>query len=95
MLRLQVTPILSKIVNIDSQLVKQPVRTYRTRINQGARKFDVRPKDDEIKVTPPPGVARYVFNRNPRNLERLSIANKGDGWFMDNKGKSFWHKLVL
>lgn len=94
MLRFQVTPILSKIVNLDLQLVKQPVRTYQDRINELDRRLDVRPKDEEINITPPPGVGLYVYNRNPRNLERLSIANKSHGWNMDNEGRTFWHKFV-
>ncbi|XP_030032747.2 39S ribosomal protein L18, mitochondrial [Manduca sexta] len=34
-------------------------------------------------------------NRNPRNLERMRIAQKPDGYHLDKPGKRYWHKLVL
>ncbi|KAL4713636.1 hypothetical protein ACJJTC_002983 [Scirpophaga incertulas] len=34
-------------------------------------------------------------NRNPRNLERMRIARKPDGYHLDNPGRKYWHKLVL
>ncbi|XP_072934223.1 large ribosomal subunit protein uL18m [Epargyreus clarus] len=34
-------------------------------------------------------------NRNPRNLERLRIARKPDGYHLDNPGRKFWHKIQL
>lgn len=94
MLRFQVTRIFSKLVDLDSQIVKQPIRTYRKATYECERARDVKPKD-EVELTPPPGVGQFVYNRNPRNLERLSIANKGHGWVMDNDGRTFWHKFVL
>lgn len=39
--------------------------------------------------------ARYIVNRNPRNLERLRIAYKNDGYHLEKPGRSFWHKLEL
>jgi len=38
---------------------------------------------------------KYLINRNPRNLERLRIAYKPKGYFLEKPGRSFWHKLVL
>lgn len=37
--------------------------------------------------------AEFV-NRNPRNLERIRIARKPDGYHLDRPGKKFWHKYV-
>jgi hypothetical protein len=34
----------------------------------------------------------FANNRNPRNLERLRIAEKADGWDLEMPGKSFWNK---
>ncbi|CAH0713543.1 unnamed protein product, partial [Brenthis ino] len=34
-------------------------------------------------------------NRNPRNLERMRIARKPDGYHLDKPGRKFWHILVL
>lgn len=36
-----------------------------------------------------------VRNRNPRNLERLRIARKPDGFHLDKPIRSFWHKLEI
>ncbi|XP_041971685.1 39S ribosomal protein L18, mitochondrial [Aricia agestis] len=38
--------------------------------------------------------AEFV-NRNPRNLERMRIARKPDGYHLEKPGRKFWHKLVL
>lgn len=35
---------------------------------------------------------RYMVNRNPRNLEKLCIAMKPDGYHLDNPGRRFWNK---
>lgn len=39
--------------------------------------------------------AKYVFNRNPRNLEKLRIAYKPSGYHLDQPGRSFWHKYSI
>ncbi|XP_049879202.1 39S ribosomal protein L18, mitochondrial [Pectinophora gossypiella] len=39
--------------------------------------------------------APEFVNRNPRNLERMRIARKPDGYHLDNPGKKYWHKLFL
>ncbi|KAK2585173.1 hypothetical protein KPH14_008672 [Odynerus spinipes] len=36
-----------------------------------------------------------VRNRNPRNLERLRIARKPEGYHLDKPDRSFWHKLEI
>lgn len=38
----------------------------------------------------PPG--QYVYNRNPRNLEKLRIAYKPAGYHLEKPGREFWHK---
>ncbi|XP_058464330.1 large ribosomal subunit protein uL18m [Malaya genurostris] len=38
---------------------------------------------------------RYLVNRNPRNLERLRIACKPDGYHLEKPGRNYWHKLDL
>uniref|UniRef100_A0A224XY95 Large ribosomal subunit protein uL18m n=1 Tax=Panstrongylus lignarius TaxID=156445 RepID=A0A224XY95_9HEMI len=38
---------------------------------------------------------KYVYNRNPRNLEKLCIAYKPDGWHLEKPGRSYWHKLYV
>ncbi|XP_035448390.2 39S ribosomal protein L18, mitochondrial [Spodoptera frugiperda] len=35
------------------------------------------------------------INRNPRNLEKIRIARKPDGYHLEAAGRKFWHKLVL
>lgn len=46
-----------------------------------------------------PKLARFsssapaVFiNRNPRNLERMRIARKPNGYHLEKPGRQFWHK---
>lgn len=34
----------------------------------------------------------YLVNRNPRNLEKIRIGYKPDGYHLDTPGRSFWHK---
>lgn len=36
--------------------------------------------------------AEYVYNRNPRNLEKLRIAYKPAGYHLEKPGREFWHK---
>ncbi|KAL9915036.1 39S ribosomal protein L18, mitochondrial [Glossina fuscipes] len=45
----------------------------------------IAPKEDAI----------YMINRNPRNLERLRIGYKPDGFHLEKPGRSFWHKLEV
>ncbi|ENN71560.1 39S ribosomal protein L18, mitochondrial-like [Dendroctonus ponderosae] len=42
-----------------------------------------------------PNLAPVFVNRNPRNLERLRIGYKPDGYHVDNPGRNYWHKLNL
>jgi large subunit ribosomal protein L18 len=39
-----------------------------------------------------PSYAQFVYNRNPRNLEKLRIAYKPAGYHLDKPGREFWHK---
>nr|CAD7446922.1 unnamed protein product [Timema bartmani] len=34
------------------------------------------------------------FNKNPRNLERLRIAYKCEGYSLEKPGRNFWHKFI-
>lgn len=34
----------------------------------------------------------YLINRNPRNLEKMRIAHKPNGYELDTPGRCFWHK---
>ncbi|XP_060533042.1 large ribosomal subunit protein uL18m [Cylas formicarius] len=45
------------------------------------------PKNDEISP--------MFTNRNPRNLEKMRIGYKPDGYHLERPGKTYWHKLVL
>lgn len=38
--------------------------------------------------------AKYMVNRNPRNLERLRIAYKPNGYHLERPGRCFWHKYA-
>jgi len=38
------------------------------------------------------GHAQFVYNRNPRNLEKLRIAYKPAGYHLEKPGREFWHK---
>lgn len=37
-------------------------------------------------------LSQYVYNRNPRNLEKLRIAYKPAGYHLDVQDREFWHK---
>ncbi|XP_046452360.1 39S ribosomal protein L18, mitochondrial-like [Daphnia pulex] len=37
----------------------------------------------------------FIYNRNPRNLERLRIAPKPSGYVLDKKPVNYWHRLVI
>uniref|UniRef100_A0AAG5DS45 Large ribosomal subunit protein uL18m n=1 Tax=Anopheles atroparvus TaxID=41427 RepID=A0AAG5DS45_ANOAO len=37
----------------------------------------------------------YMINRNPRNLERLRLASKTDGYHLEKPVRNFWHRLEL
>ncbi|NP_001155682.1 39S ribosomal protein L18, mitochondrial isoform X1 [Acyrthosiphon pisum] len=41
------------------------------------------------------GHAQFVYNRNPRNLEKLRIAYKPAGYHLEKPGREFWHKLQV
>uniref|UniRef100_A0A0A1WNG8 Large ribosomal subunit protein uL18m n=1 Tax=Zeugodacus cucurbitae TaxID=28588 RepID=A0A0A1WNG8_ZEUCU len=49
----------------------------------------------KIKEISQPTGEPVIINRNPRNLERLRIAHKPKGYFLEKPGRSFWHKLEL
>ena len=83
------------LLRLTNEIIKQSVRYFRRR-NQGPKvKALTIPYDVEPEVDPPAGVERLFYNRNPRNLERLAIAHKHDGWSLDKPGRAFYHKFVL
>lgn len=47
------------------------------------------------KISLPKDDAVYMINRNPRNLEKLRIGYKPDGYHLEKPGRSFWHKLEV
>ncbi|XP_020805938.1 39S ribosomal protein L18, mitochondrial [Drosophila serrata] len=47
------------------------------------------------ELTTPETSAKFVFNRNPRNLERLRIAYKPGGYHLEKPGRSYWHTLEI
>ncbi|KAJ8982585.1 hypothetical protein NQ317_005057 [Molorchus minor] len=40
-------------------------------------------------------ISPIFTNRNPRNLEKLRIGYKPDGFHVDKPGKTYWHKLKI
>ncbi|XP_030768363.1 39S ribosomal protein L18, mitochondrial [Sitophilus oryzae] len=50
---------------------------------------------NNVKPNKQANLADTFINRNPRNLERMRIAYKPDGYHIDKPGKSYWHKLEL
>lgn len=47
----------------------------------------------QATTTPPQNEISPVFtNRNPRNLEKIRIGYKPDGYHVDKPGKCYWHK---
>ncbi|XP_023014769.2 mitochondrial ribosomal protein L18 [Leptinotarsa decemlineata] len=40
-------------------------------------------------------ISPIFTNRNPRNLEKLRIGYKPDGYHVEAPGKRYWHKLKL
>ncbi|KAF7269481.1 mitochondrial ribosomal protein L18 [Rhynchophorus ferrugineus] len=40
-------------------------------------------------------ISNIFINRNPRNLEKLRIGYKPDGYHVDKPGKNYWHNLKL
>ncbi|XP_037942080.1 39S ribosomal protein L18, mitochondrial-like [Teleopsis dalmanni] len=47
------------------------------------------------KLSLPKEGQQYVINRNPRNLEKLRVAYKPNGYLLEKPGRSYWHKLEL
>lgn len=47
------------------------------------------------QLSMPKADAVYMTNRNPRNLEKLRIGYKPDGYHLEKPGRSFWHKLEV
>lgn len=47
------------------------------------------------ELSKPKEGVQYVNNRNPRNLEKLRIAYKPRGYYLEKTNRCFWHKLEL
>lgn len=39
-------------------------------------------------------ISPVLTNRNPRNLEKMRIGYKPDGYHVEKKTKRFWHRFV-
>lgn len=79
-------------LKLSTSIFYQSVRNYRT-IYVKSKRLNLTPKVySDVKA--PPGVKYNVINRNPRNLERLRIEFKNEGWGLEKQGNTFWHKLV-
>lgn len=55
-------------------------------ININIRKYCSTSAEDLLPLS------QYVYNRNPRNLEKLRIAYKPAGYHLEKPGREFWHK---
>lgn len=40
-------------------------------------------------------VPKAVYNRNPRNLEQLTIGYRPSGWHLEKPGREYWNKVVI
>ncbi|XP_070572354.1 large ribosomal subunit protein uL18m-like [Ptychodera flava] len=49
----------------------------------------------EQKLSENDEVSPKFINRNPRNLERMAIAYKDDGWGCSYPRKNYWHRLFV
>lgn len=83
----------ASILKLPANILHQSVREYRT-IHHRSKVLNVTPKVYQ-DVKAPPGVRYNVFNRNPRNLERLRIEFKNEGWELEKINNTYWHKLVF
>lgn len=76
-----------------TSVLYQSVRKYRT-IHHKSKTLNLTPKvHNEVNVFP--GGRFNVFNKNPRNLERLRIEYKNEGWPLEKENNTYWHKLVF
>lgn len=55
-----------------------------TKFQNGVRYKSTNLLKNEFKST--------FVNRNPRNLEKLRIGYKPDGYHVDKPGKCYWHR---
>jgi large subunit ribosomal protein L18 len=53
------------------------------------REFSTKIENSNLQISPD------FVNRNPRNLERMRIGYKPDGYHVEKSGRRFWHKLKL
>ncbi|CRL00862.1 CLUMA_CG014113, isoform A [Clunio marinus] len=61
------------------------------------RKWPVNPgilRKLKKSISPSEG-EKYLVNRNPCNLEFMSIASKPEGYKLDKPGRKFWNKITL
>lgn len=83
----------ASVLKLPTSILHQSVREYRT-INQKSKTLNLTPKVYR-DVKAPPGVRYNVLNRNPRNLERLRVEYKNEGWELEKIKNTYWHKLVV
>lgn len=82
-----------QLLNLKKQYSVQPVRFLR-KIDKSIAKLTVQYPIEPL-VRAPVGASDYVYNRNPRNLERLALAYRNEGWALEKRGKTFYHRFVL
>lgn len=54
--------------------------------SNATRRFSSNVENNQMEISP------LFTNRNPRNLERMRIGYKPDGYHIEKPGKNFWHK---
>jgi hypothetical protein len=79
------TNIFSDFKMISINRIKNICPIFRTTSSQC---FSTNISDEKVKINP------VVTNRNPRNLERMRIGLKPQGFNLETPGKSFWHKYL-
>lgn len=65
---------------------RSPLVNFSLFFERGMRKCSSFSKNDTLPFS------QYVYNRNPRNLEKLRIAYKPAGYHLEKPGREFWHK---
>ena len=65
-------------------LLLRSIVKQNTRAVQTIRTNSTRDNNEEIKP--------IFTNRNPRNLEKIRIGYKPDGYHLEVEGRRFWHK---
>ncbi|XP_072440874.1 large ribosomal subunit protein uL18m-like [Chiloscyllium punctatum] len=76
-------------LQLERAAVAAPARTG-WRLMSASAEASIAPDTRENETVSP----RFV-NRNPRNLERLALARKDNGWQSTWPRGSYWHRISL